>query len=161
MRVDVDGFHEVHRLDLGGATAFLAIHAAPHGRSFGGIRLRSYDSDDAALDAAKRLASAMTRKVLLAGIPAGGGKTVVRIPAEGWPEAQRRAGMELLGEFIEDMSGLYHCGADLGFTDRPLDLVHGRAPKGHVHDVGGGIVPGHQSISSTRRRSSSSSMRSL
>jgi leucine dehydrogenase len=117
MLIDVEGFHEVHRLDLGGATAFVAIHAAPHGRSFGGIRLRRYASDDDALADAKKLASAMTRKVLLAGIPAGGGKTVVRLPEEGWPAEARRAGMELLGEFIEDMSGLYHCGADLGFTD--------------------------------------------
>lgn len=117
MRVDLDGFHGMYRLDLGGATAFLVIHAAPHGRSFGGIRLRSYASDEDALDDAKRLASAMTRKVLLAGIPAGGGKTVVRIPEGGWPDEQRAAGMERLGAVIEDLNGLYHCGADLGFTD--------------------------------------------
>lgn len=119
MRVHVEGFQEVYRLDLGGgATAFLVIHAAPHGRSFGGVRLRAYDSDDDALEDAKRLASAMTRKVLLAGIPAGGGKTVVRLPAGGWPEEQRTAGMECLGAFIEDLGGLYHCGADLGFTEK-------------------------------------------
>ncbi len=109
--------HAVHRLDLGGATAFLVIHAAPHGHAFGGVRLRAYDSDEAAVRDARRLAEAMTRKVLLAGIPAGGGKTVVRIPAGGWPQEQRRSGMERLGAFIEDLGGLYHCGADLGFTE--------------------------------------------
>lgn len=118
MRIELDGFHESYRLDLvGGATAFVVIHAAPHFRSFGGIRLLPYESDDAALEDARRLSVAMTRKVLLAGIPAGGAKTVVRLPDGGWSPEDRSAGMEELGAFIEDLDGLYHCGADLGFTD--------------------------------------------
>ncbi len=117
MRLDLEGVHAAWRLDLGGATAFVVVHAAPGRRSFGGIRVRAYPDDAAALTDARRLAEAMTRKVLLAGLPAGGAKTVVRVPARGWDEAARRAGMERLGAFVESLGGLYHCGADLGFTD--------------------------------------------
>lgn len=130
MRLDVEGFQQVERLDLGGACAFLAIHAAPSGRSFGGVRVGTYASDDDALDDACRLARAMTRKVLLAGIPAGGAKTVIRLPAGGWPPAARAAGLARLGEHIERLGGLYHCGADLGFTD--ADETALRATTRHV-----------------------------
>jgi leucine dehydrogenase len=117
MKIEVDGFQAAYRIELGKATAFLVVHAAPYARSFGGIRLRKYASDDAALADAKLLARAMTRKVLLAGIPAGGAKTVIRVPAEGWSVEDRAAGLRQLGEFIQGLEGLYHCGADLGFTD--------------------------------------------
>ena len=131
MRIELDGFHEAFRLELGGgSTAFLVIHAAPNGRSFGGIRLRPYASDDAALEDARALSVAMTRKVLLAGIPAGGAKTVVRLPAGGWSAEARSAGMEQLGAFIEELGGLYHCGADLGFTDEDEDAL--RRTTSHV-----------------------------
>ncbi len=117
MKIEADGYQVVYRIELGKATAFLVVHAAPYGHSFGGVRLRKYVSDEAALNDAKLLARAMTRKVLLAGIPAGGAKTVVRLPAEGWSAEDRDAGLRKLGEFIHGLEGLYHCGADLGFTD--------------------------------------------
>ncbi len=116
MKIEAEGFQVAYRIELGKATAFLVVHAAPYGRSFGGIRLRKYVSDDAALEDAKQLATAMTRKVLLAGISAGGAKTVIRVPAEGWSSEARDAGMRKLGEFIQGLEGLYYCGADLGFT---------------------------------------------
>ncbi len=116
MKLDVQGFDQVHRLELGAATAFVAIHRAPYGRSFGGIRVRRYPNDEAALRDARLLAVAMSRKVVLAGLPAGGAKTVVRAPAGDWPDEERRRTMHELGRFIASLDGRYHCGADLGLT---------------------------------------------
>ena len=67
--IETEGFDEVYRLDLGGAVAFVALHALIEGRSFGGIRVKTYDSERTAHDDALRLARAMSRKVVMAGLP--------------------------------------------------------------------------------------------
>ena len=35
----IDGFEDVYRLEVGGATAFVAIHFSQGDRAFGGIRV--------------------------------------------------------------------------------------------------------------------------
>lgn len=113
VRRDVPGFDEVVRLDLGGTVAYLALHAVVRGRAFGGIRIRPYLSEEAALGDALDLARAMSRKVVLAGLLGGGGKTVMIEPPAG---VDRAACMARLGEYIESLGGRYCCGPDLGFT---------------------------------------------
>ncbi len=109
-RLDIPGYDEVYRVACGSAVAFVAIHALVEGRAFGGIRIKDYDSEKAALDDALHLARAMSRKVALHGLPAGGAKTVLMRPKRGRPEA-----VEALGAFIESLGGRYHCGPDFGF----------------------------------------------
>lgn len=111
-QLDVPGYDAVYRLDCAGATAFVALHALLAGRAFGGIRVRRYRAEREALDDALRLARAMSRKIVMAGIEAGGGKTVLVAP-----EGDRAAALERLGAFIESLGGRYHAGPDLGFTD--------------------------------------------
>ncbi|MCB9896988.1 MAG: hypothetical protein H6825_03175 [Planctomycetes bacterium] len=111
-RQDVDGYDEVWRLDLGDTVAYLALHAVLAGRAFGGIRIRPYPDERAARDDALALASAMSRKVVLAGLHGGGGKTVMIAPSD---EA-RAACVARLGDFIESLDGRYCCGPDFGFT---------------------------------------------
>ena len=110
-RIHFEGFDEVHRVDCGGAVAFVALHAVLAGRAFGGVRIRDYSSEEAALDDAKALAKAMSRKVAMAGISGGGGKSVLIAP-----ESDRAAAVRTLGAFIESLGGRYYCGPDLGFT---------------------------------------------
>lgn len=124
--LDVPGFDEVYRLECAGAPAFVALHAVIGGHAFGGIRIRAYDSDDAALADALALAQAMSRKVVLAGIAGGGAKAVLTLPA---PERRARALAEL-GAFIESLSGRYQCGPDYGFT--AADGVELRRATRHV-----------------------------
>ena len=81
--IEVDGFDEVFRVECGGAVAYVALHAVIGGHAFGGIRIHEYDTEAAALDDAKALALAMSRKVVMAGIEGGGGKTVMALPASG------------------------------------------------------------------------------
>lgn len=106
-RLNVPGYDEVW--DLGGA--FVALHAVIRGRAFGGMRIRSYPSAHDALDDALDLARAMSRKVVMAGIEGGGGKTVIH---DCGPD--RAATVRRVGEFIESLGGRYFTGPDLGFT---------------------------------------------
>ena len=109
-RLEIPGYDEVYRVACGSSVAFVAIHALVQGRSFGGIRIKDYASEDDALADALRLARVMSRKVALHGLPAGGAKTVLMRPKRGRAEA-----VEALGAFIESLDGRYHCGPDYGF----------------------------------------------
>jgi leucine dehydrogenase len=132
-RLEIDGFDEVYRLDCGGAIAFVALHAVIEGRTFGGIRIRHYEAEADALEDALRLARAMSRKVAMAGIRAGGAKTVLVEP-----RGRRAEAVRALGEFIESLGGRYHCGPDLGFTaddDTALRGVTGHVACGILGDV--------------------------
>ncbi len=124
-RIDIPGYDEVVRVPCGSSVAFVAIHALVGGRAFGGIRIRDYDDEQAALDDALRLALAMSRKVALHGLPAGGAKTVLMRPRRG-----RAAAVEALGAFIESLEGRYHCGPDLGFG--PEDEIALRRTTSHL-----------------------------
>ncbi len=119
--IEVAGFDEVYRVECGGAVAFVALHAVIGGHAFGGIRITSYNSEKAALDDAKELAIAMSRKVVMAGIAGGGGKTVMSIPSDA--EFDRTAAVRELGEFVETLGGRYWCGPDYGFTEDDADVL--------------------------------------
>lgn len=124
----VDGYDEVYRLDLGGTVAFVALHAVLAGRTFGGIRIRAYPDEQAALDDALALSRAMSRKVVLAGIRGGGGKSVIREPDGGWGPGNGKGVDRLecvrrLGRFIEGLGGRYSGGPDLGFTRQDDDAL--------------------------------------
>ena len=110
--LDVPGFDEIHELRLSGTVAFLAVAHAARGRAFGGIRIRGYAAERDALDDALALSRAMARKVALAGIAAGGAKTVLVEP----PAERRAEALAELGAFIESLGGKYQCGPDYGFT---------------------------------------------
>jgi leucine dehydrogenase len=119
-RLIVDGYDEVYRLEIGGAVAFVALHAVLAGRSFGGIRIRQYSTEADALGDALALSRAMSRKVVLAGIRGGGGKSVIMEPGVG---VDRAASVRALGLFIEELGGRYCCGPDMGFTRADDDAL--------------------------------------
>lgn len=117
-RIQHPGSQEVYRLDLGSTVGFLCLDRVIEGRTFGGIRIREYPSEELALADAVSLARAMTRKVVLAGIRGGGAKAVVIRPRAGREECLKR-----LGECVESLGGRYHCGGDLGFTPEDDRIV--------------------------------------
>lgn len=111
----------VQRPELG-LRAIIAIHSTRRGPGFGGIRRMRYASEAAALDDALELASAMSHKCALAGLRAGGAKTVVLAPDD--PGAFDREGAyEALGRAIAELEGRYVCGPDLGTGDEELAVV--------------------------------------
>src|SRR5688500_11207567 len=60
-----------------GYRGIIAIHDTTLGPALGGTRFWTYDSDDAAITDALRLARGMTYKNAVAGLNLGGGKSVI------------------------------------------------------------------------------------
>ncbi|MCS6778527.1 MAG: amino acid dehydrogenase [Geminicoccaceae bacterium] len=108
-------------VDPSGQTlAVIALDAPELGPAVGGCRMRPYPDLDAAIAEARALARAMTTKVLLAGLPYSGGKTVViGDPARDKSPALWRA----LGVAIEQLAGRYWTGEDSGTTPTDMDRL--------------------------------------
>jgi leucine dehydrogenase len=103
-----------------GLRALIALDAEELGPAVGGCRMRPYPDIRAAALEAGGLARAMTRKVLLAGLPFGGGKTVVL----GDPRHDKTAARwAALGRAIERLDGRYWTGEDSGTTPADMDAI--------------------------------------
>jgi leucine dehydrogenase len=105
-----------------GLRAIVAVHSTRRGPAFGGIRRRAYATEADALADALVLAEAMSHKCALAGLRAGGAKTVVLRPTEG-AEPDWDAAYEALGAELAALHGAYVCGPDIGTGDAELAAV--------------------------------------
>ena len=117
-RLSADDYEQVivlqnHETGLRG---FLVIHDSSLGPACGGVRIKRYPSERDALEDALRLARGMTYKASLAGLPCGGGKTVL-VEHEG---LKREAAFESFGALVESFNGRYFCARDVGITDSDL-----------------------------------------
>ena len=115
-----------------GLRAILVIDDVTLGPAAGGIRTWRYADTAAALADAAKLAHAMTLKCALAGLDAGGGKAVVLLH----DDMHRRQAFEKLGEFIEELDGLFHTAGDLGTTAEDLAAL-ARTTRHVEHDEQG------------------------
>lgn len=94
-----------------GLRAIIALHSTRLGPAAGGVRMWDYASEDAALTDALRLSRAMSHKNALAGLPLGGGKSVIL----GDPHVAKTT--ELLAAFarhVQRLGGAYWCAEDVG-----------------------------------------------
>jgi len=118
-------FHEHEQVAIchdrdSGLRAIIAVHDTTLGPGLGGIRMWTYPSDDAALLDVLRLSEGMTYKNSLAGLPLGGGKTVV----VGDPRTDKTpAKFVALGGFIDRLNGSYLAAEDVGTTTDDAELV--------------------------------------
>jgi leucine dehydrogenase len=105
-----------------GTWMFLGIHSTRLGPACGGTRMRVYPTPaDAVLDV-MRLAEGMTLKCAAAGLPTGGGKAVLAVPA--LPEgAARRELLLKYGRLIDTLQGSYRTGPDMNTTAADMDVV--------------------------------------
>jgi len=129
-------FGEVH-FKLDKATqlrAIVAIHDSRLGPALGGCRFIEYDTAEAAYVDALRLARGMTYKAALAGLPHGGGKSVIIRPKQHF---DRVALFRAFGRFIEDLRGHYITAEDSGTGLEDMEIV--RTQTKHVT----GIDPSH------------------
>ncbi len=112
--------------------AIVAIHDTRLGPSLGGCRFLAYARDEDALVDALRLARGMTYKAALAGVPHGGGKSVLLRPAE---QVFDRAALFLaFGRFVEGLGGRYITAEDSGTGLEDMELI--RLETKHVTGVG-------------------------
>lgn len=92
-------------------TAIIAIHSSELGPAAGGCRMYPYASHEQALTDVLRLSRGMTYKSALAGVPFGGGKSVIM----GDPRtAKTRQLLHEMGDFIESLKGQYMAAEDSG-----------------------------------------------
>src|SRR5579872_2140207 len=93
-----------------GLRAIVAIHSTFLGPAAGGTRFKSYEADGAALDDALRLSRAMSYKSALAGMPVGGGKSVII----GDPDRiKTRLLLHAFGRCIDRIGNTYATGGDV------------------------------------------------
>jgi leucine dehydrogenase len=114
-----------------GVPVTVAVHSRTLGPAAGGIRLRQYPAwQDGQLDAL-RLAKGMTYKNAVAGVPFGGGKSVIAVPSSVPLTASLRAdALADLGELIATFDGSYLAGPDIGTS--PADMEYLRQFTDHV-----------------------------
>src|SRR3569832_1802781 len=94
-----------------GYHGIIAIHSTLLGPAVGGTRFWNYQSENAALTDALRLSHGMTYKNALAGLPLGGGKSII-IGNINSPD--RVALLRAHGRFVDTLKGSYITAEDVG-----------------------------------------------
>ena len=105
-----------------GLKAIVAIHDSRLGPALGGCRFIEYDTDEAALIDALRLARGMTYKAALAGLKHGGGKSVLIRPRGHF---DRVALFRAFGKFIDNLRGHYITAEDSGTGLEDMEVIRG------------------------------------
>ena len=103
-----------------GMRAVIAVDDTTLGPALGGVRWKAYASETDAATEAGRLAAAMTLKNAAAGLPYGGGKSVILSEDE---PVDRRAVLEAFGRCVAELHGTYIPGVDMGTTIDDLAVI--------------------------------------
>jgi leucine dehydrogenase len=114
-----------------GLKAIIAIHDSRLGPALGGCRFLPYDTDEAAVIDALRLARGMTYKAAITGLAHGGGKSVLIRPKQHF---DRVAMFRAFGKFVNDLGGHYITAEDSGTGLEDMDVM--RTVTKHVTGVG-------------------------
>ena len=117
-------YGEVHvKRDVAtGLRAIVAIHDTRLGPALGGCRFIHYETEEAAVIDALRLARGMTYKAALANIAHGGGKAVLMRPAG---KFDRAALFRSFGKLVEDLGGHYITAEDSGTGIEDMEVIRG------------------------------------
>lgn len=108
-----------------GLKAIVAIHNTKLGPALGGCRFIDYPTTGAALYDVLRLARGMSYKSACAGLPLGGGKSVIIKPEN---IQDRRAFFESFGDFVHSLGGRYITADDCGTGVEEMDVILERTP---------------------------------
>lgn len=110
---DFDRHERVIIHDNSGLRAIIAVHNSNLGPATGGCRIFPYSSMQDALTDVLRLSRGMTYKSAMAGLPLGGGKSVIIAdPAV----AKNKSLLLSMGSFIDSLQGQYVAAEDSGTT---------------------------------------------
>lgn len=113
------------RDDRTGLRAIIAVHSTVLGPAVGGCRMFPYSDDEAALEDVLRLSRGMTYKSALAGLPFGGGKSVII----GDPRSDKTPElMRAMGDFVHSQGGRYVAAEDSGTGVADIRLMAERTP---------------------------------
>jgi leucine dehydrogenase len=112
---DFDAHEDIHFFDNEqcGLKAIIAVHSTHLGPAAGGARFWHYAKDEEALIDALRLSRGMSYKNAMAGLPLGGGKSVILA------DESRTKSPDLLhafGKAVDQLSGHYVTAEDVGMS---------------------------------------------
>ncbi len=117
-----------------GLKSIIAIHDTTLGPALGGCRVWAYRSEGEALTDVLRLSKGMSYKAALAGLPLGGGKSVILAD----PFTQKSpAMMRAMGRAVERLGGRYIIAEDVGVEVADMDEVAKETR--YVSGVSGGV----------------------
>jgi len=123
-----------------GLKAIIAIHSTHRGPALGGCRMWAYASETEAVRDALRLSRGMSYKSSLAGLPLGGGKSVIIGDAR---TTKTPALMEAMGRAVERLAGRYVVAEDVGTNTEDMASIrkHTRHVSGVLPEQGGSGDP--------------------
>src|SRR6185369_6180057 len=108
-----------------GYHGIIAIHSTVLGLAVGGTRWWNYASEDEALTDALRLSQGMTYKTALAGLPLGGGKSII---IGNNATSDREALLRAHGRFVNTLQGRYITAEDVGTSPADMEIVRRETP---------------------------------
>lgn len=106
--------------EAAGYQGIIAIHSTALGPAVGGTRYWSYETEDDALTDALRLARGMTYKNALAGLPFGGGKSIIIRNGE---TRNREQLFRAHGRMVNSLAGKYITAEDVGTSPADMEYV--------------------------------------
>ncbi|MGB0681658.1 MAG: Leu/Phe/Val dehydrogenase [Magnetovibrionaceae bacterium] len=115
-----------------GLRAIIAVHSTALGPALGGCRMWSYASEPEALADVLRLSKGMSYKNALAGLPYGGGKSVI-LGDSAW--AKTPSLFKAMGRAVERLGGAYIIAEDVGTS--PADMAEVATETVHVMGLEG------------------------
>ncbi|MEO7364704.1 MAG: Glu/Leu/Phe/Val dehydrogenase dimerization domain-containing protein [Sphingomicrobium sp.] len=116
---DYDAHEILHFVDdrASGLRAIIAIHSTHLGPAAGGARFWHYAEDEDAITDALRLSRGMSYKNAMAGLPLGGGKSVILADEAGTKSPEMLAAF---GRAINGICGCYVTAEDVGMTVKDM-----------------------------------------
>ncbi len=103
-----------------GLRAIVAVHSTALGPALGGCRMWPYASDEEALADVLRLSRGMSYKNALAGLPLGGGKSVII----GDPHTEKTpACLRAFGRALKKLGGTYYTAEDSGTSVGDMEII--------------------------------------
>ncbi|MBZ5494339.1 MAG: leucine dehydrogenase [Acidobacteriia bacterium] len=106
--------------DAAGYQGIIAIHSTTLGPAVGGTRYWSYKTEDDAMTDALRLARGMTYKNALAGLPFGGGKSIIMHDGKATDREQL---FRAHGRMVNSFAGKYITAEDVGTSPADMEYI--------------------------------------
>ena len=103
-----------------GYRGIVVVHSTALGPAVGGTRYWSYQSEDDALTDALRLARGMTYKNALAGLPCGGGKSIIMRSNKAIDREQL---FRAHGRLVNTLAGKYVTAEDVGTSPADMEYI--------------------------------------
>ena len=106
--------------EAAGYEGIIAVHSTALGPAMGGTRYWSYKTEDDAITDVLRLARGMTYKNALAGLPFGGGKSIV---IRDGTAANREQLFRAHGQLVNSLAGKYITAEDVGTSPADMEYI--------------------------------------